>query len=320
MPKIKQSYKVRSLWLSVVIITALVAGRATAQDDFCGMPDEVSNLLAYSPIVKQGNFKDFLTTNNLARSKMIGSLGELSSNLLLVKPEMSTDDLAELLTFFSDFYDYMINSSDEGIGQALSSQLPAAIEALYASNPVPFRKIRFNYSALTPDAENKLSDYFMYGVYSFVNADRISLTVNVVNNERNEQRSFAAIGQPQAAVKNVAAQIFDTFQRPSSHTFINPLPGRTWLALPSAQMGRELNASLGSAMCVTQGGRLPSREEIEIAYAFGEYFSNVRINPSSHYVVEEEGEVMLLNINQNQCVPERNTSIDKGLVVCIKDN
>ena len=34
----------------------------------------------------------------------------------------------------------------------------------------------------------------MYGVYSFVNADRISLTVNVVNNERNEQRSFAAIG------------------------------------------------------------------------------------------------------------------------------
>jgi hypothetical protein len=233
---------------------------------------------------------------------------------------MSTDDLAELLTFFSDFYDYMINSSDEGIGQALSSQLPAAIEALYASNPVPFRKIRFNYSALTPDAENKLSDYFMYGVYSFVNADRISLTVNVVNNERNEQRSFAAIGQPQAAVKSVAAQIFDTFQRPSSPTFINPLPGRTWLALPSAQMGRELNASLGSAMCVTQGGRLPSREEIEIAYAFGEYFSNVRINPSSHYVVEEEGEVMLLNINQNQCVPERNTSIDKGLVVCIKDN
>ena len=82
MPKIKQSHKVRSLWLSVVIITALVAGRASAQDDFCGMPDEVSNLLAYSPIVKQGNFKDFLTTNNLARSKMIGSLGELSSNLI----------------------------------------------------------------------------------------------------------------------------------------------------------------------------------------------------------------------------------------------
>lgn len=44
---------------------------------------------------------------------MIGSLGELSSNLLLVKPEMSTNDLSELITFFSDFYDYMINSSDE---------------------------------------------------------------------------------------------------------------------------------------------------------------------------------------------------------------
>ena len=93
-----------------------VAGHVSAQDEFCGMPDEVSNLLAYSPIVTQGNFKDFLTTNNLARGKMIGSLGELSSNLLLVKPEMSTNDLSELITFFSDFYDYMINSSDEGIG------------------------------------------------------------------------------------------------------------------------------------------------------------------------------------------------------------
>jgi hypothetical protein len=320
MRRMEQTHNFKSLWLSLVVTTALIAGHVSAQDEFCGMPDEVSNLLAYSPIVKQGNFKDFLTTNNLARSKMIGSLGELSSNLLLVKPEMSTNDLSELITFFSDFYDYMINSSDEGIGQALSSQLPAAIEALYASNPVPFRKIRFNYSSLIQGAENKLPDYFMYGVYSFVNADRISLTVNVVNNKRNEQRSFAAIGQPQAVVKSVAAQIFDTFQRPSSPDFINPLPGRTWLALPSAQMGRELNASMGSAMCVTQGGRLPSREEIEIAYAFGEYFSTVKINPSSHYVVEEEGEVMLLNINQNQCVPEKNTSIDKGLVVCIKDN
>ena len=77
-----------------------VAGHVSAQDEFCGMPDEVSNLLAYSSIVKQGNFKDFLTTNNLARSKTIGSLGELSSNLLLVKPEMSTNDLSELITFF----------------------------------------------------------------------------------------------------------------------------------------------------------------------------------------------------------------------------
>jgi len=72
--------------------------------------------------------------------------------------------------------------------------LPAAIEALYASNPVPFRKISFNYSALTPDAENKLSDYFMYEVCSFVNADRIFFTVNVLHKERNEQRSFAAAG------------------------------------------------------------------------------------------------------------------------------
>ncbi len=305
--------------LPSLLLTLLFAFNYTfAQDDFCGMPDESSIVAGNIPILKQGNFQDFLATNSLSRVSTVNSVSDIASVLLLVKPDLDPNDIGRIVTFFSDFYDYMSASSDEGIGQALSSQLVAAIEGNYSTTPVPFRKIRFNFSSNSGVLAEEVQ-YFMYGIYSFVANDNISLTVNVVNVRSNEQRAFSGIGSPQLAVERVAKQIFDAFQRPGSPEFINPLPGRTWLPLPSSQVGREVNAKLAPALCASQGGRLPSREEVEIAYGFGEYFSSIAIDSRRNYIVDEEGEIMILNINQNQCIAERNTSVDQGLLVCIRD-
>lgn len=46
MRRMEQTHNFKSLWLSLVVTTALIAGHVSAQDEFCGMPDEVSNLLA----------------------------------------------------------------------------------------------------------------------------------------------------------------------------------------------------------------------------------------------------------------------------------
>ena len=45
MRRMEQTHNFKSLWLSLVVTTALIAGHVSAQDEFCGMPDEVSNLL-----------------------------------------------------------------------------------------------------------------------------------------------------------------------------------------------------------------------------------------------------------------------------------
>lgn len=295
-----------------------LSNEANAQNEFCGMPDEASIVAGNIPILKQGNYQDFLATNSLSRTSIVNSSSDIASVLLLLNPELNPNEIIQLVKFFSDFYDYMSASSDEGIGKALSSQLVAAIEKNYTTTPVPFRKIRFNYNSNDEVLANEVQ-YFIYGIYSFVANENISLTATIINVESNEQRSFSGFGSPDLAVARVAKQIFEAFQRPSSPEFINPLPGRTWLALPSAQVGREINAELAPALCASQGGRLPNREEVEIAYGFGEYFSSVAIDPRKNYLVEEDGEVMILNINQNQCVAEKNTSIDKGLLVCIRD-
>jgi hypothetical protein len=304
--------------LVISALLLLVACRAYGQDDFCGMPDEDSSIYASIPILKQGNFQDFLETNGLSRARSVENMSDIASDLLTINPELSPGAFIEFAGFFSDFYDYMLSASDEGIGQALSAQLPAAIEQNYTVTPVPYRKIRFNYAPVEGAIENGMG-YFMFGVYSFVGEGTISLTVTIVNTALGEQRSFAAIGAPQQAVAGVSKQIFDAFQKPDTPAFIDPLPGRTWLPTPAALTGRELNASQAPAMCASQNGRLPTREEMEVAYAFGEFFSTVGINPRANYIVEEEGEIRILNINRNQCVAERNTSIDQGLVLCIRD-
>ena len=85
----------------------------------------------------------------------------------------------------------MTASADEGIGQALSSQLVAAIEQNYSATPVPFRKIRFNYSR-NNEVLAKEVQYFIYGTYTFIADGNVSLTANVVNIGSNEQRSFSA--------------------------------------------------------------------------------------------------------------------------------
>lgn len=303
-------------WVSVLLL--FVACAVNGQDDFCGMPEEESRVHAAIPILKQGNFQDFLETNNLSRTRSVENMSDIASDLLTINPELSPGEFIDFAEFFSDFYDYMLSASDEGIGQALSAQLPAAIERNYTVTPVPYRKIRFNYAPVEGSVENGIG-YFMFGVYSFVGEATISLTVTIVNTALGEQRSFAAIGAPQQAVAGVSRQIFDAFQKPDTPAFIDPLPGRTWLPTPAALTGRELNASQAPAMCASQNGRLPTREEVEVAYAFGEFFSAVRIDARANYIVEEDGELRILNITRNQCVAERNTSIDQGLVLCIRD-
>lgn len=309
----------KSTLYSVFLLALYPLGnKANAQDEFCGMPEEISIVAGNIPVMKQGNFQDFLATNSLSRTSTIDSASNMASVLLSLNPEINPNAIMRLVTFFSDLYDYMSVSSDEGIGQALSAQLTAAIEKNYTTTPVPFRKIRFSYNRSDEALANEVQ-YLVYGIYSFVANGTISFTANVVNVKSNEQRSFSGFGSPDLAVARVAKQIFEAFQRPASPEFINPLPGRSWLALPSAQVGREINAELAPALCASQGGRIPSRAEVEIAYGFGEYFSSVAIDPRRNYIVEEDGEVMILNINQNQCVAEKNTSIDKGLLVCIRD-
>jgi len=295
-----------------------IASTQAAEAQFCGAPDEPSHISAFIPVIKQGNFPDFASTNALARDRLVFQLSDMSLNLFSVR-DVPASELQSLYTFFSDFYDYMSNAADEGIGNALSARIPAEIERLYREKPVPYRKIRFSFS----DPESSQPDqsrYFMYGTYSVLQAGQISLTVSIVNSALGEQRSFAAIGQPVEAVIDVSAQIFDSFQAPDSPDFHDPLPGRKWVVLPSTLAGGMLEARRAAQLCLSQQARLPTRDELQIAYAFGEYYSGVQIQRREVYVVvDEAGRVSLFNIESNRCVPDEDTSDDRGLVLCIRD-
>lgn len=289
-----------------------------AEAEFCGAPDEPSNISAFIPVIKQGNFPDFARTNAIGRERLVYQLSDMSTKLFSVK-DMPAAELQSLYTFFSDFYDYMSNASDEGIGKALSARIPAEIERLYREVAVPYRKIRFTFSDLAPSQLSQ-AQYFMYGTYSIMQAGQIVFTVNVVNASLGEQRAFSSIGQPVEAVADVSRQIFDSFQAPGSPNFQDPLPGRKLLVLPGTLAGGMLEARSAAQLCVSQQARLPTRHELEIAYAFGQYYSGVQIQRRAVYVVvDEEGRLSLFNIESNRCIPDEDTSENLGLVICIRD-
>jgi hypothetical protein len=295
-----------------------VATSHAAEAEFCGAPDEPSNISALIPVIKQGNFPDFARTNAIARERLVYQLSDMSMKLFSVR-DMPATEVQSLYTFFSDFHDYMTNAADEGIGNALSARIPAEIERLYREVPVPYRKIRFSLSNTQPSQLSQ-GQYFMYGTYSVMQAGQIALTLNVVNTSLGEQRAFSSIGEPAAAVVDVSRQIFDSFQAPGSPNFHDPLPGRTWLVLPSTLAGGMLEASSAEQLCVSQQARLPTRHELEVAYAFGQYYSGVQIQRRAVYVVlDEAGRLSLFNIESNRCIPDEDTSENLGLVLCIRD-
>ena len=71
-------------------------------------------------------------------------------------------------------HDTMVNSADQGIGQALADGFLSAVEDLYARNPVPLRRIRFSYChpALAKPEEDAPT-YVLYGQYTVVGAQQL---------------------------------------------------------------------------------------------------------------------------------------------------
>ena len=114
---------------------------------FCGPPQSPVQVSARLPILKAGNIPDFLATNQIARQKAITPYAAIAERLLAIPDgPVGPEDIQPLFRILASMHDTMVNSADQGIGQALADGFLSAVEDLYARNPVPLRRIRFSYS------------------------------------------------------------------------------------------------------------------------------------------------------------------------------
>ena len=129
--------------LLLILINSSVL--ADEKASFCGDATEDMKILGVFPIIKAGNFKDFIDSNQNSRTSAVKSFADISTKLLSIEDTpIKPDQIKNLLLFFSDFHDYMVSASDKGIGLALSDLTLSEIEALYARTSVsPIIKFNF---------------------------------------------------------------------------------------------------------------------------------------------------------------------------------
>lgn len=286
---------------------------------FCGPSQSPVQVSARLPILKAGNIPDFLATNQMARQNAITTYAAIAERLLAIPDgPVGPEDIQPLFRFLASMHDTMVNSADQGIGQALADGFLSAVEDLYARNPVPLRRIRFSYShPALADLEEDAPTYVLYGQYSVVSAQQLRLTITVLRTDTGEQRSFSAIAPLTQVSAAVAQSFFDAFQRPELAEFINPMPKTEWVPLPATLAVQDVLTTQARAVCAAQGARLPTRLEMTLGAAFGPYFTGVGFDPSRYYAIEDENGLQVMNLYASECLPP--APRQKAAVLCIRD-
>ena len=108
-------------FFTLLLILISFSVLADEKASFCGDTTEDMKILGVFPIIKAGNFKDFIDSNQNSRASAVKSFADISTKLLSIEETpIKPDQIKNLLLCFSDFHDYMLSASDKGIGLALS--------------------------------------------------------------------------------------------------------------------------------------------------------------------------------------------------------
>jgi len=300
--------------LLLILINSSVL--ADEKASFCGDATEDMKILGVFPIIKAGNFKDFIDSNQNSRASAVKSFADISTKLLSIEETpIKPDQIKNLLLFFSDFHDYMVSASDKGIGLALSDLTLSEIEALYARTSVSHRKIQFYQSDNPQDI-----DFAIYGRYSFINQDQVLLTVIVTKLSTKEQRSFSATGPITLAAKKVALQIFQSFQMPKVARFDNPLEGRELIAPPSFNGSSLVDIDSAVALCKSQDARIIQHNELAYVKLMGSFYTGLPIDPSGYYYFTDNNQLNIGHLSSGEHYPIDSTSVRRANLICVRDN
>jgi len=306
----------RHVCVAFLLIAGLVggAGLAVAADEFCPVPPAPITIHNKVPVIKDSNIKDFAATNSLTRYGTIVELGDLGVEI--ARAAGSLGEVQSFLTFLSDFYDYMLAASDRGVGEALSKQVVAALEAFHFLRQIPERRVHIM-GADSNDAGSYV--FVMYGSYSYAVDGDIILNMILRNTMTGEQRTYTAKASVNNVARAVASKIFDEFYLPKPPKFVNPLEGRKFLVTQSALEGRLTEVNIAEQICQTQGARLPTRLEIELAAALGKYITGLVVDRKSFYtVIDAEKGLSVFRPGTGECYGFKPGSPDEGLLVCVR--
>jgi len=298
----------------------VVCNSAYAQDQapaFCPEGDAPLYLHAVFPVIKNANIKDFVETNELNRFGTIATLADLGNSIAASMSSSEAKPIKELLSFYDEFYGYMVKNSDQGVDGYISSKILSELEALHYLEQIPKRRLVVTRTDTLPE---DVFRYTMIGSYSYLNDGRVALNVVVRNIKTGEQRAFAASGKLSNATKDIARAIFDLFYLPQPPRFLNPFADSELIEIKSGLYKNRVEASFADQICAAQNARVPSKQELRLATALGKYVTGVEVSTSDFYVINDTDKgLMRFQPATGECHKLDDRAKTSARLICIRD-
>jgi hypothetical protein len=298
----------------VLAIPLLLPQLLFASDDFCGEPGSKVTIYADIPVLRAGNLYDFLQTQNIGRYQSIESFLQKTPELA-AGAKASLTDVAAYLYALNDLHLYMLQTSSEGIGTLISERLRGEIDMLYFNENTQNRRISFR-GRETDEAQ---IDYAAYGSYTFLNEGNISISIKITRLKDGETRTFVASGQPLAAAKTLASNIFYAFQFPGRSSIANPFADKVWVGGLRDGVGSKMRVADAAEYCAALSAELPSKVDIMLANNLGAYVTGARIDAEEPYVVLDGSKVSTFTPATGTCFPASNDKTEIAMVLCLSD-
>jgi hypothetical protein len=314
----KKKYKRVAAALLWVLFLGHTAYAQTADARFCPEGDAPLYLHSVLPVIKNANIKDFVETNQLNRFGTIVDLVDLGNAIAASMPAGGAQGVTDLLSFYDNFFNYMIKNSDQGIDGYISSKILSEIEALHYLKQIKKRRVVLRRTDTLPEDAYR---YSIIGSYSYINNGNVMISVVVRNINTGEQRAFSSSGKIEDASKRIAQEVFDLFYLPEPPVFLNPFAGSKLIEISSDSFKNRIDHRFAEQICETQNARIISRQELKLAASLGKYISGVDIDVSDFYTVTDPKDgLMRLLPATDECYKTRPNEKALTRLICVRDN
>jgi len=302
------------LW---IFFLGSAAQSQSAETPFCPEGDAPLYMHSVLPVIKNANIKDFVETNQLNRFGTIVDLVDLGNAIAASMPAGGSQGVTDLLSFYDNFFNYMIKNSDQGVDGYISSKILSDIEALHYLTQIKKRRLVLRRTETLPEDAFR---YSVIGSYSYINDGKVMISVVVRNINTGEERAFASSGKIDDASKRIAQEVFDLFYLPESPNFLNPFADKKLIEINSNSYKNRIDHRFAEQICETQNARIISRQELKLAASLGKYISGVDIDLSDFYTVTDPKEgLMRLLPATDECYKTRPNEKALTRLICVRE-
>ena len=217
------------------------------------------------------------------------------------------------------------------LGRSLNVQFIAELDALARQHGIARPRLRFDFADITPaqlqrpivlDELKKQVDRVQLAAYitfTRLEGTLVQATVTLVKLRSGASQSFSATVPVNALAPSLAREVFDYFEGARFAPHRAPSLAGTWIAPAPGHADRLVSRDVAARYCASQGGELPTAQELEAGEAAGFYGGGVALRDGGIYHVQSGlYDTALAQDGDSRVRPNFIASVPNGYYYCVR--